>query len=523
MRLLFIIWCGCLILSTPGNAQSLHLFQVDTANTWFGGPDYYNAVTLSGDRIIHSFEAESRYQSSLLPYGDVNIKTYDANGYVLEQEKSSGDSLFIRKTILSASGEKIILGDAFHQLALYDVDTSLALDTGNYAKSFILHLDNTNHAVSFNAYFPVKDMAIDERIGKLYFIEQYDYEAARLYVYDLNTGAKDILATISGPRLNSRIIKTKDYIYFSGSSITFYVDVNGHHETTGFPYADFVVQLDNSGQFKWIKMIKNVTTPHIGLAEAPGQGVYMCADLSGATVIGADTLLGPSWGGDFFLTRIDSNGRFLWATETPNNTLCGFALGNGYCLGSDDSGNAYIAGASRALIRWDDSTVIGRDSNIDVPTVLIYNRDGHIYGHIIASAGETGRLSSIDVAGNGDFAVTGRIDTFLTYDGITRSVPSGYHPYFLYYKNSTTTSIKEAASEGQGFDLYPNPVTANGVLTIERSQPGKAALEIWNLLGQKIWSGYIYDKVCKVQLPYLNGGLYFIQVDQGAVKKLIVQ
>lgn len=227
-------------------------------------------------------------------------------------------------------------------------------------------------------------------------------------------------------------MKTTDYIYICGASIVFGIDIGDIEIESDFPYMTYVLQLGLDGSYHWVNVIEDVTTPHMAIAEAPEQGIYFCSDLSIGVRLGEDSLLGPTWGGDFLLTRIDQDGQYEWATEVPNNTLCGFVLGSGYCMDTDEEHNIYIAGSSKALLEWDDGTVVGIDSNISVPTVLIYNPAGAVIHHKISEPnGLWAALHTIDVEADGSFAVSGLMTNTVTFESMTRTVPEGIaYPFF---------------------------------------------------------------------------------------------
>lgn len=523
MRYFFLFLLLAFTLCGPGaGAQhSLQLFQVDTADRWSGTSNYFNAITLAQNRIVHSYINRQNYNAGNRAYGEVKINTYNTQGVLSAQERTLGDSLFITKTLLKANGEQIILGNGFRHLGLYRADTILNAISGE-SRSFILHLSAANQILHYGEFAPVSDMALDEATNKLYFTAQQAYDSANVYAWDLSTGQSAVIATIGRARLNARILKTKDFIYIAGATINFGVSVNSRLEPITFPYGTFVIQLNNNGSFNWIKVLEDATTPKLGLAAAPGQGVYMSSDLMISLVIGADSLAGPGWGGDFVLTRLDSLGNFRWARDIPALTSCGFTLGTGAHLGSDNDFNVYLAGNSRGLIRWPDSTTVGRSTNALVPAVLIYDKDGRVAGHVIAEAGESGYFHAISVAANGDFAVSGKMATTHTFSGITRTVTDGgYHPYFLYYKNATTGigPVKQAAT----CRMYPNPVNGHAFLFIEQSQAGTGVVELFNTMGQQVLKQQISGTLSQLPMDGISPGLYYVRLNGGAVQKLLVQ
>ncbi len=511
---LFLLVAGLLFsMTAAAQTQSLKIFEVGHADEWVGGFSYFEPVTLSQGQIVHSYLYRKQHATNQHVFGDVKIHTYSTStGTLLEQENSSGDSLFIIKTILKANGERILLGNMYKHLALYDLDTFNTTGPANEYRSFLLHLDPLNQTLHYEDFAPVQDMALDTSNNLLYLVEQSTYNTAKVYAYDLTSGHKSIIANIGKSRYNPRIMITSQYVYVCGSSINYGVEINGQQHSTSFPYATYVIQLARDGSFNWINIIKDVTTPHMGLAPAPGQGVYLCSDLEEGIKIGADSLSGPTWGGDFLLTRIDSSGQYLWATEAPNNTLCGYSLGRGFFIDSDQSFNVYVAGASRSILKWDDGLEIGRDSNIIVPTMLMYDSTGIVKHHVIASAGEQGSFFSVDVEANGDFVLNGKISNTLTFDTLTYTVTDGgWHPYFLYYQQPVVLTGL-APQKPSRLSVYPNPADVDGILSVSRISTEITQLEIYTITGKKIRE-YHMGLHTDFQIPLndLQPGIYLLR------------
>jgi hypothetical protein len=512
-KLFLLVAATLFCMAATAQTQSLKMFEVGHADEQIGSFSYFEPVTLSQGQIVHSYLYTKRHATSQNIFGDVKIHTYSTTGTLLEQESSSGDSLFITKTILKSNGERILLGNMYKHLALYNLDTLSTTAPANEYRSFVLHLDPANQTLHYEEFAPVQDMALDTINNLLYLVEQSTYNTAKVYAYNLTSGHKSIIANIGESRYNPRIMLTPRYVYVCGSSINYGVKVNGQMHSTSFPYATYVIQLARDGSFNWVNIIKDVTTPHMGMAPAPGQGIYLCSDLQDGVKIGADSLLGPTWGGDFLLTRIDSSGNYVWATEAPNNTLCGYSLGRGFFIDSDQSFNIYIAGASRSILKWDDGLEIGRDSNIIVPTMLMYDSTGIVRHHIIASAGEQGSFFSVDVEANGDFALNGKISNTLTFDSLTHTVTDGgWHPYFLYYQQPVVLTGFGTQKRSAQLSVYPNPANGNGILSVSRTNTEITRLEIYTTTGKKIRE-YNIGNQTGLQLPlhHLQPGIYLLR------------
>lgn len=503
------------------SAQTLHWYHVDESAMQPAGFRYYNDVHLLGERIVLGYMTEPRYDPGFYGFGDVGAKEYDTNGNFISQTESVGDSLFIRKTLLLSNGEKMVLGNTYTHYALYDLDTTIALGMWGEVRSFIHHLSANDETIRFTAFDEVMDIVTDASQSHAYLVNLYNFNEADVLEMDIATGTTTTLAYIEGARFYPVLLKTDDYLYITGASIEPEVHINENTHATEFDYTNVIIQFNQDGTYNWIEQVEDITTSHLGMAAAPQQGIYFSCDLYQVTNLGAHTVQGPTWGSDFYITRIDADGNFLWATEAPNTTLCDFTIASGCHLDSDDAYNVFIAGGTRDLLVWPDGTTVGRDTFIYTPTMLKYDAEGNLVGDITAEAGQSGMFYSMDVNGNGDLVLTGLINDNFTFDGQGHFViDDDMHPYVLYYKNETASA--GSMSNEEGFSIYPNVLGANQPLQISRNTTVRETLTVFDIHGRIAHTENIQGMQNNVQLPALPAGSYVVQVGNRKGERVIV-
>jgi hypothetical protein len=91
--------------------------------------------------------------------------------------------------------------------------------------------------------------------------------------------------------------------------------------------------------------------------------------------------------------------------------------------------------------------------------------------------------------------------------------------------SASTTGIKKITQTENNMTIYPNP--SNGTFTIEmKENPNNSSIEIYNLLGKKVYSQVIHTSKIILNLN-LHSGVYFLNVrdakGQDQSKKLIVK
>jgi len=98
----------------------------------------------------------------------------------------------------------------------------------------------------------------------------------------------------------------------------------------------------------------------------------------------------------------------------------------------------------------------------------------------------------------------------------------------LGYAQVSATSVSQKATVVKtidGLSIYPNPATINGKITIETKTNESKEIEIYNVVGKKIFSTSISTK--ELILPNsVTAGIYMIKIRENntsATRKLIVK
>lgn len=98
----------------------------------------------------------------------------------------------------------------------------------------------------------------------------------------------------------------------------------------------------------------------------------------------------------------------------------------------------------------------------------------------------------------------------------------------LGYAQVSATSVSQKATVVktiEGLSIYPNPATINGKITIETKTNESKEIEIYNVVGKKIFTTSISTK--ELILPNsVTAGIYMIKIRENntsATRKLIVK
>lgn len=442
-------------------AQQVDIFQVDTLERAqhdnFFAPR--NTIQFLEDQFIYTYKPQIKAGQLFNSFGKINVREYNASGTLIHNFYNNQDTLSITKILPLQSGGRIIMGNCYRHISLFGLDTTLNTDVHDEPASFLLIIGADQKVDYFRIMKQTLDVETDPGEKYVFFVELTDFHLANLNRLDLQTHELTQSAVFNGPRYFPDLHVTEDFVYICGSSISHTDYINGVAFTGDFPYRNLVMQLDYSGELIWVKTIQDITTSHMGFCEAPAQGVYFAMELFDTTHLGEFTLVGTNWGSDFLLTSIDASGNYLWATEIPNNTLCGFQIGRGFFMDSDVDFNIYIAGYSRLKIVWDNGFEVGDEGTASLPTILQYDNKGEIQKSFSGKSSNNAFFTTIDVNKKGDILACGLMLDDLTFDNfVYHSNDNTYKAFFV--RIPTTTSSKVIETIGtKRLEVYPNPAS----------------------------------------------------------------
>jgi hypothetical protein len=116
--------------------------------------------------------------------------------------------------------------------------------------------------------------------------------------------------------------------------------------------AAFVTKIDPSGNFLWAKVLGS--DPNwfgIGLTVDTSSNVYVTGEFQGTASFGSTSLTGAG-SNDVFLSKLDTNGTFLWSIRWG-----GTGSDESHTVALDGSGNIYVSGAFLNAVSFGSTTL----------------------------------------------------------------------------------------------------------------------------------------------------------------------
>jgi hypothetical protein len=166
---------------------------------------------------------------------------------------------------------------------------------------------------------------------------------------------------------------------------------------------------------------------------------------------------------DFFITRLNSDGDFLWANELPNNSSeitgdVGFPGSNIKVLSFlsfDSDHNIYLAGFIRGTVDWGNGMVTEGTSMQNDNLVWSYNPEGELRFTVRSGGNGFDMGHSLTIGNNGEIYQSGMGTDTTHYGDITIEGEGNY--YFVASIDYSPTGIEESNVIKEQLLVYPNP------------------------------------------------------------------
>jgi choice-of-anchor B domain-containing protein len=169
------------------------------------------------------------------------------------------------------------------------------------------------------------------------------------------------------------------------------------------------------------------------------------------------------------------------------------------------------------------------------PTEAI-DHNGYIKGDIFYLSNYTAGIRILDISGIGNEEVNevGFFDTYPENDGTNFNGIWSNYPYFEsgnivisdinrgFFLIRKSGTLETSDFEDQDFKIFPNP--ASSYVTVLNAEEDIQKIEIFNLLGQKIFSkAYQDEKQIQVNLEAFDSGLYLLKINNYFTRKLMIK
>lgn len=302
--------------------------------------------------------------------------------------------------------------------------------------------------------------------------------------------------------------------YFEGTA-DFDPGAGTFNLTSAGLYDIFISKLDSSGNFVWAKTMGGTmqdASYSIAINPAGSEDVYSTGYFS-ATV---DFDPGPGvfnlTGGGTFISKLDSSGNFVWAKRiaTPS-----FVNALSIAVDPAGSGEVYTTGSFTASVDFDPGSGLFPLNSAGNTDVFILKLDGS--GNFVWAKRAGGTLydygTSVTLDNSGYAHLTGYFESTSMAFGSITLLNAGLDTFNIFIAK-LDTSIITATNTIENFNndifLFPNPATKE--IRVQSSKFKVESVEIYNVLGEKVFSQTTTGNQQTINVATLTPGIYFVKV-----------
>lgn len=143
-------------------------------------------------------------------------------------------------------------------------------------------------------------------------------------------------------------------------------------------YDIYIAKLDTNGNYLWAKQSGGISYDRGYGISTDSSGISFVTGYFSGTATFGTTQLTSSGSEDIFITKIDSSGNYLWATQTGGT---GYDMGSG--IASDSFGCSYVTGGFQVPVTFGTTTLISSES-----APIFIAKNGTTYTVLAPNGGE---------------------------------------------------------------------------------------------------------------------------------------
>lgn len=338
--------------------------------------------------------------------------------------------------------------------------------------------------------------------------------------------------------INSMTVDASGNVYVTGYS-------GGGSTGSADSYGDITTIMYNSlGSIVW-------STTFAGAGTSSDEGKMIRLDNLGNVYVTGTTYTSSGAGKDIVTIKYNAGGTELWTTFYNGP---GSDADEGIALVVDSLHNVYVTGNTyyssvngfdMVTIKYDslgaeqwDKNVNGSANGSDASEAIMLDEEGNIY--VLGTTVNTTTAEDFQIlkynpagtelwqtkytnsngVGNQEYAVALQVDEDNNVYAAGMSTLD-----FAVAKYSQATGMEERRGK-LSFTIFPNP--CKGIFSIKNGNTGFDAIEIYNLLGEKIYETSNLKPQTSNEIDLTNElkGIYFVKVifgDQNCTKKIVIQ
>jgi hypothetical protein len=517
------------------------------------GPDTGNSIAIDASGNVYTTGAfqgtvdfdpnEGIFNLTSVGMQDIFISKLDALGnflWVISMGSSVGDSGY--SICLDASGNIFTTG-CFQETADFDPGKEIfdLTSVGGF-DIFISKLDNSGNfiwAKKIGAINSDNGLSIAcDASGNVYTTGYFQNTPD----FDPNVGTYNLTSSGNVDIFISKLDSDGNFIWAKalgstngdyGYSIA--LDASGNVYTTGYFYGTvdfdpgegkfnlistgeteiFISKLNASGDFTWAKRLGGSAHDEGHSITIDDLGNIMTTGMFSGTAdfdpnVGTYNLT-SSGGVDIFISKLDSDGNFIWAKGMGSS-----GSDDGRFIDVDASNNVYTTGLFHETAEFDPSNGTFYLTSAGGSDIFIskFNASGYFAWAMQLGGASEDFSSAIKSDDSGNIFTTGYFNEIADFSpgaGTVDLSSVGGHDIFIAKFGDYNTGIATEV-ESPMFVVFPNP--SKGVFTISNEKLISAVIKIYNIIGQNVCSLKLSSETVEFDISKHQKGIYFYRIQK---------
>jgi len=538
------LWLLCAMLCSTIFGQTYQWANMISPNYQFNPTSLHTPVAVDnfGNPVCARLV---NYQQTygLVVYCDVKLEKRNTSGSIIWENTIYGKT-DISEIVLDQENNVICIG-TFRDSVI--IGTTTLYQTEVNQNSFVFKTDASGNflwvkdGTEFAPQHSVINALEIKPSGNL-LVGATNYNVnANIYEFDVDGNLVSTILQTGAETISDINVDIPGNIWATGFAFNGAVSFNGLDTIAPFTYNDYIVKYNSSGIAQWVSFVEDITVQEFNIVTDNSGNAYLSGNLFESTQFGNFTANGPQWVYDFFVTKIDPDGNYLWLNEIPpgNNTSGDGTIGNSNFLSCSNDGFTFITGFYRGQIDFGNGIILSPIHGNDI-FVISYDPDGTVMW-AKAAGGETyNNGCGIVTDNNGSCYVSGVVSQNAVFDTI--SITGEYMNLFiakLTFGNPVNVENQLTGFTPNVYSLmqnYPNPFNPTTKIkftvpvTLSEVEGSFVTLKVYDVLGNTVAT--LVNEVKPAGTYEVNfnanglaSGLYFYTLNAGEysqTKKMIL-